>query len=162
MMGHTVAANVTDAGDGITVILNGRDVGALIGRHGRTLDALEVLLALHLQRTLGRRVHVTVDAAGYRARREQALVALARRAAERAVAEQTVVALDPMEPRDRRLVHLALKDDARVETSSEGEDEHRHVVVRPRPAQESQGGSGDEPPSLDARGRRPEDRPPQA
>jgi spoIIIJ-associated protein len=151
MMGHAVSAEVADAGDGITVNLKGRGVGAMIGRHGRTLDALEVLLALHLQRTLGRRVHVTVDAAGYRARREQALVALARRAADRAVAEGVDVALEPMEPRDRRTVHLALKDDARVETFSEGESEHRHVVVRPRPGPQTSGASGARPASADDR-----------
>ncbi|MDR7545443.1 MAG: RNA-binding cell elongation regulator Jag/EloR [Armatimonadota bacterium] len=152
MMGYRAAADVTDAGDRITVSLKGRDVGPLIGRHGRTLDALEILLAIHLQRALGRRVQVTVDAAGYRARREQALVAVARRAAERAVAGQTVVALDPMEPRERRIVHLALKDDSRVETTSEGEAEHRHVVVRPKSAGESRGAAAEEAPPPDARG----------
>jgi spoIIIJ-associated protein len=132
MMGYTVTANVSELEDGLVMTLEGPGVPRLVGRHGRTLDALEVLLIPHLARRLGKRIPVTLDAAGYRAKREQALTDLARAAAERAVAAHTAVALDPMHPRDRRVVHLALKDDPLVRTASEGEGDHRHVVVVPR------------------------------
>lgn len=131
-MGYSAEVHTEETSEGITVTIGGKDISGLVGRHGRTLDALEVLLAVHLHRETGKRTQVVVDAEGYRARREKALVEQAIQAAERAVAQRTAVALDPMEPRDRRTVHLTLRDDERVSTSSEGEGEHRHVVVVPR------------------------------
>ncbi|MGQ0567960.1 MAG: RNA-binding cell elongation regulator Jag/EloR [Armatimonadota bacterium] len=135
MMGYDVTVSASETADGLAVNLQGDDLGGLIGRQGRTLDAIELLAALHVQRKAGQRFPVIVDAAGYRARREQTLVEAARGAADRAAKERTAVALEPMEPRDRRVVHLALRDDARVETASEGEDENRHVVVVPKASQ---------------------------
>lgn len=132
LMGYQVTPSVVQTPDGMAVDLQGRDLGRLIGRHGRTLDALEVLLALHLHQHTGHRVQVTVDAAGYKARREKALIEQARRAAARAAAGGAPVTLDPMEPRDRRVVHLALRDDPGVSTLSEGEGADRHVVIVPR------------------------------
>ncbi|MDR7418458.1 MAG: RNA-binding cell elongation regulator Jag/EloR [Armatimonadota bacterium] len=132
LMGYEVATHTAAADEGWTVTFEGRDVSNLVRRHGPVLDALEVLLALHLYRQAGERVPVVVDAAGYRARREKALQEQAADAAARAVAGGIPVALDPMEARDRRTVHLALRDDPRVETASEGEGHHRHVVVVPR------------------------------
>jgi spoIIIJ-associated protein len=129
LMGYIITASVQESPDDLSVNLEGRDLGGLIGRHGRTLDALEIILALHLHRQMGRRVQVTVDAAGYRARREKALIEQAQQAAEQARAQQTDVALDPMEPRDRRIIHLALRDDEQVTTASVGEGEDRHIVV---------------------------------
>jgi len=135
LMGYTGAVLATDTGEATTVTLEGGDLGGLIGRHGRTLDSFEFLMALHVTRRLGRRVPVVLDAAGYRARREKSLLDMARQAADRAVADGKGVALEPMEPRDRRTVHLALAEDARVSTTSDGEDESRHVVVIPREAE---------------------------
>ncbi|OFX27482.1 MAG: hypothetical protein A2Z07_11385 [Armatimonadetes bacterium RBG_16_67_12] len=132
LMGYIAEAHTEETAEGINVTLGGKDISGFIGRHGRTLDALEVLLAVHLHRETGRRTQVVADAEGYRARREKALVEQAIQAAARAAAQRTAVALDPMDPRDRRTVHLALRDDERVSTSSEGEGEHRHVVVVPR------------------------------
>jgi spoIIIJ-associated protein len=132
LMGYQVSARATQADDGWTVTFEGHDVSNLVRRHGPVLDALEVLLALHLYRQAGERVPVVVDAAGYRAGRERTLQDQAADAAARAVAEGVAVALEPMEPRDRRTVHLSLRDDPRVETASEGEGDHRHVVVMPR------------------------------
>jgi spoIIIJ-associated protein len=132
LMGYEAAATAQESEDAIALVLTGRDMGALIGHHGRTLDALELLLGLHTARWHGRWIPVSVDAQGYRARREQALVATAREAAERAARDGQPVALDPMDARDRRAVHMALHDDPRVTTASEGEDEQRRVVVRPK------------------------------
>ncbi|MDQ7859605.1 MAG: RNA-binding cell elongation regulator Jag/EloR [Armatimonadota bacterium] len=132
LMGHRVEVEVAERDEGLSLTLAGAPVRALVGRGGEMLDAIEVLTALHLQRRLGRRVQVAVDAAGYRAQQEKTLVDAAREAADRAVREGTAVALDPMDPKQRRVVHLALRDDPRVTTASEGEDEHRHVVIIPR------------------------------
>lgn len=144
LMGYAAEAHTEDTPEGVSVTLGGSEVGRLVDRHGRTLDALELLLAVHLHRETGRRTQVVVDAEGYRARREKSLVEQAALAAERAVAARTAVALDPMEPRDRRTVHLALRDDERVSTSSEGEGEHRHVVVAPRKPGEPKNPPADE------------------
>ncbi len=132
LMGYEATASLQESQDALAVTLSGRELGALIGRHGRTLDALEFLLGLHVARQHGRRIPVVLDAEGYRARREKALRDIAQQAAERAANEGEPVRLDPMEPRDRRSVHLALQDDTRVTTSSEGEDDQRCVVVHPR------------------------------
>jgi spoIIIJ-associated protein len=132
MMGYEARIDARDTSDGITVVLEGDDLVGLIGRHGRTLDSLEFLVALHENRRIGHRVQVTLDAAGYRARREKSLLDMAHQAVERAVAEGRPIPLEPMEPRDRRTIHLALADNSQVTTTSQGEDEARHVVIVPR------------------------------
>ncbi len=134
-MGYPGTVDAVDMGGATTATLKGGEMSGLIGHHGRTLDSFEFLMALHVTRRLGRRVPVVLDAAGYRARREKSLLDTARQASDRAVAEGKAIALEPMEPRDRRIVHLALAEDARVRTTSEGEDETRHVVVIPREAE---------------------------
>ena len=132
LMGYEATADLEETQDALAVTLSGRELGALIGGHGRTLDALEFLLGLHVARRHGRRIRVVLDAEGYRARRERALREVGQQAADRAANEGKAVFLEPMGPRDRRTVHLALQDDARVKTSSEGEDDERRVVVRPQ------------------------------
>lgn len=127
--------DVSPAGRGdaerVEVVLTGRDVSAAIGRRGQTLDAIEFLTALVLGSRLGRKVLVTLDAEGYRSRRERAVREVARKAADRVARERKPVFLDPMLPRERRIVHLALRDDPRVTTSSVGEGDDRRVVVHP-------------------------------
>lgn len=132
LMGYTATGDVQESGGRTTVILEGQEIGGLVGPRGQTLDALEFLVGLQIARRLGHRAHVTLDAEGYRARRETALQAMASQAASRAVRERKPVALEPMDPRDRRTIHLALQHDPRVVTSSIGEDESRRVVVHPR------------------------------
>lgn len=143
LMGQEAQVETAQSEEGVRVVVEGEDLGGVIGKNGRTLDALEFLVSLHVQKRLRRRVALTVDAMGYRAKHERVVVQAAARAAERAVAEGISVALEPMGPRDRRVVHLALRDDARVTTESSGEDPSRHVVVAPstpggarRPTQE--------------------------
>jgi spoIIIJ-associated protein len=139
LMGFDVDARASETPESVVIDLVGQDLGGLIGRHGRTLDALELLVALYAQRRSGQRVQVIVDAAGYRARHERTLVEVAQHAAEKAVQGGVPIRMDPMGPRDRRIVHVALKDDARVRTASEGEDDERRVVVFPH--EHDQGGS---------------------
>ena len=105
----------------------------LIGRHGQTIDALQYLANAIGHRTQGDdRLRVVVDAAGYRARRAATLETVGRRAAEQAAATGRRVELEPMTAVERRIVHELLKDDPEVETSSEGTEPTRFVVVLPR------------------------------
>ena len=117
----------------LVATLVGSDLGVLIGRHGQTIDALQYLANAMCHRTQGDdRMRVVVDAAGYRARRAATLEAAARGAAEQAAATGHRVELEPMTAVERRIVHELLKDDPEVETSSEGSEPTRFVVVLPR------------------------------
>lgn len=132
-IGANVTTSVVEEGGSVIVTCAGRDLGLLIGKHGQTIDAIQYL-ANALARAAGDETTVTVDAAGYRARRAASLEAAARRAAQRAVATGRRVELDPMTPVERKIVHEALKDDPELETTSEGSEPHRYVVVVPRRA----------------------------
>jgi len=112
--------------------IEGDDLGVLIGRHGQTIDALEHLATrIVLRGVEGDRVRVVVDAAGYRARRAEALERQAEKAASEAVRFGRPVALDAMVASERRLVHEYLRDRHDVETYSEGDEPDRHLVVAP-------------------------------
>jgi spoIIIJ-associated protein len=127
------AVEVEDGPEGIRAVLAGDDLGLFIGRHGQTIDAVQHLAFKAANRGAGRdeAVRVTVDAAGYRARREQALHRQAEQAAEKAVETARPVALDAMSATERRVVHEFLKDRGDVETYSEGNEPNRHLVVAP-------------------------------
>lgn len=107
-------------------------LAVLIGRHGRTLESLQAMFTLMVSRKLGFRYPVSVDIEGYRNRRRDKLVSMAQSAASRAVRQHEPVALPPMSAYERRVVHLALRDDSRVETHSDGVEPNRHVVVQAR------------------------------
>ncbi len=132
LMGYEGQATVEESADGISLTLVGQEMDSLIGRDGKTLDALEFLLGLHMARRQGQWIPIVVDTQGYRARRESTLIATAQQAAERAAREGAPVFLEPMESRDRRTVHTVLQGDPRVTTASEGEGEQRRVVVHPK------------------------------
>ena len=130
-MGATCTVTVEEGDEVLVATLGGADLGLLIGRHGQTLDALQYLAnAIGYRRGAERRV--VVDAAGYRSRRESALRAIAHRSAERAVATSSRVELEPMTAVERKVVHELLKEDPEVETTSEGSEPNRFVVVIPR------------------------------
>jgi spoIIIJ-associated protein len=131
LMGYSVTAELDEGPDGASIVLSGQDLSGLIGRHGRTLDALEFLVGMHAFRSRGSKMGLVIDAGGYRARREKALVEMAHQASERATQESRPIALEPMEAKERRVVHLALRDDPRVATASQGEEGFRFVVVTP-------------------------------
>jgi spoIIIJ-associated protein len=116
----------------LTAAFSGRDLGLLIGKHGQTIDAIQYLAnAIVYRRHADDRKEVVVDAAGYRARRRASLEALAVRSAQRAVQSGEPVELDPMTAVERKVVHIRLKEFAGVETSSEGTEPNRFVVVAP-------------------------------
>jgi spoIIIJ-associated protein len=116
----------------VTLSCVGADLGMLIGRHGQTIDAIQYLAnAVMYRRHPEDRKEVVIDAAGYRARRSASLEALAVRSAERALSQGEPVELEPMTAVERKVVHIRLKEFDGVETTSEGTEPNRFVVVRP-------------------------------
>ena len=111
--------------------ITGEDLAVLIGRHGKTLDALQFLVSAITVRKIGYRFPVIIDVESYKNRQRQKLEALARSSARKASTQGRSVKLRPMTPYERRIIHVALRDDPRVETASEGEGTARHVVVVP-------------------------------
>lgn len=130
-MGFDVEAHVSETPESTNIEITRSDLSVLVGSQGKNLDALEMLVSVHAQRLGMQRVPIVVDAAGYRAQQEKGLIDVARSTADLAVEGDEPVRMDPMGPRDRRVVHMALKSDTRVHTASEGEDDARHIVVFP-------------------------------
>lgn len=118
-------------GDNGELILdvNGGDLAVLIGRHGRTLDALQMVLTSLMSSKLKFYYPIVVDIESYKSRRKSKVEGLALSAAARAKKQHGRVALAPMNAYERRIVHLALLDDEGVSTYSEGEDPNRRVVI---------------------------------
>ena len=117
--------------DEVVVSCAGDDLGVLIGRHGQTIDSIQYLVNAIVFRAGAHSKPVSVDAAGYRERRRSLLESLALRSAERAKRDGEAVALEPMSPLERRIVHMRLRDVEGVSTRSEGDEPNRHVVVVP-------------------------------
>lgn len=111
--------------------ITGDDLAVLIGRHGRTLEALQFIVSALTVRQIGFRFPVIVDIEGYKNRQRQKLEALARSSAKKAAYNGRSVKLRPMSPYERRIIHVALRDDDRVRTASEGEGPARHIVILP-------------------------------
>ena len=131
-IGVTGRIDVVESDELITVSCAGSDLGMLIGRHGQTIDAVQYLAnAVMWRRHPEDRKEVVVDAAGYRERRRTALEALALRSADRALSDHEPVELEPMTAVERKVVHLRLKEFDGVETTSEGTEPNRYVVVHP-------------------------------
>lgn len=129
--GHSVEEYEGDEGEIILDVV-GADLALLIGRHGRTLDALQAVVSAITNKQLGFRYPVIVDVEGYRHRRRQKIEDIARRAADRATRQHAAIRMRPMTAYERRVVHVVLRDDNRVATQSEGDDPFRLVVVTPR------------------------------
>ena len=111
--------------------ITGDDLAVLIGRHGKTLDALQFIISSITARTMGFRYPVVVDVEGYKGRQRQKLENLAFSTAKRALSQGRSVKMRPMTPYERRIVHIALREFDGVSTASEGEGSARHVVVLP-------------------------------
>lgn len=133
-LGLQAKVDVRDDGETITATVQGEALGLFIGHHGQTIDAVQ-----HLATRIAGADHeaehrrVVVDAAGYRARRQEALVAQAEDAADEALRFRRPVALDAMTASERKLVHDHLRERDDVETHSEGDEPERHLVITPRP-----------------------------
>ena len=115
----------------IVVEVYGRDSGRIIGKRGQVLAALQFLTHRAVNRPSLDRRHVVVDAEGYRLRRESTLATMAQRLGQQAVDEGKIIPFEPMNPRDRRVVHLALAKFEGVITKSEGEGDERRVQIIP-------------------------------
>jgi spoIIIJ-associated protein len=131
-IGVRCSIEVVESDEEIRVTCEGGELGLLIGKHGQTIDAIQYLANAILFRDRDDRKPVVVDAAGYRARRQATLDALALRSAEQAAATGQRVELDPMTAVERKIVHEKLKEDPEVETLSEGTEPNRYVVIIPR------------------------------
>lgn len=116
--------------DRILLNLHGKGLGILIGKHGQTLNSLQYLTNLAAGKLYRHHYFVLLDVENYRVRREQTLTALAQRLAAKVKRTGETVELEPMEPGERRIIHLALQNDPAVTTDSEGEGSYRHVVIK--------------------------------
>ena len=130
MMGVEVSITPRRDEEGnLRVDMMGDTLGILIGRRGETLDALQYLTSLFVNRGQENYIRVTLDTENYRAKREEALTRLANRMANRAVKTGRKVVMEPMNPYERRILHSALQGNDAVTTHSEGDEPNRHVVI---------------------------------
>ncbi len=117
-----IKVNITD--------INTTDMGILIGKRGNTLDSIQYLLSLVLNKNKDKYVKVLVDVDGYRAKREETLIKLANKMAEKARYYRKSIKLEPMNPYERRIIHSALQNMDGITTYSEGDEPYRRVVIQ--------------------------------
>jgi spoIIIJ-associated protein len=131
---YRIGEDLAEEGEEPALILDvtGNDLGILIGRRGETLRALQYMTRLMLSRKLERWVPVIVDVESYRVRRRRSLRQLAARMAERVAFSKQQVVLEAMPANERRIIHIALRDDPQVTTKSIGEGDHRKVTIIPK------------------------------
>ncbi len=130
LMGVDVTIEMgTDPEGNVYGFMQGDTLGILIGRRGETLDALQYLTSLKVNRGRDSYTRVTLDTENYRAKREDTLIRLANRMANRALRTGRKVSLEPMNPYERRIIHFALQQNEGVTTHSEGDEPNRHVVI---------------------------------
>lgn len=124
----TPSIQVTEEGN-YKVVLQGEGLGAIIGRRGETLDAIQQLTSYSINRGASKRVRIQVDAENYRAKREEALIRLANRVADKVVKYRRNVTLEPMNAYERHVIHTALQEYPGVTTYSTGTEPNRRTVV---------------------------------
>lgn len=127
----TVAVDV-DETNAYRVHIDTEETGLLIGFHGRTLESFQIILGMIVSKQLGEWVKVYVNVGDYREKREEALMLMAQHAAERALSAGRSIELANLSPSERRVIHLTLAGDDRVETESMGEGTHRTLLVKPK------------------------------
>ena len=120
---------VNKADSTVTLKLHGPDMGILIGKHGQTLDALQYLTNLVANKNSSERIRIIIDVEDYRERRIETLSRLAVRLADKVKRNGERVVLEPMNPHERKIIHMALQNDRRITTLSEGEEPYRKVVI---------------------------------
>ncbi len=138
-MGLKVDVAIREDADEVVIDIAGDDAGRVIGKKGQTLDALQFIINKIVNRFPESRRHIVLDSGDYRERRESGLASLARREAKRAIAQSRIITLEPMSPRDRRVVHLSLAKFPGVSTRSDGQGSDRRVRIIPARMQ-SRGG----------------------
>ncbi len=125
-------ANITEKGNDISVIIEGKDSASVIGFRGEVLDSFQYILLSYLNQNNYDYKKLSIDCEGYRARREKTLSQLALKMADKAYAMGREVEFEPMNPFERRVIHTALQDSTLVKTESEGEEPNRYVVLIPQ------------------------------
>ncbi|HHX50369.1 MAG TPA: protein jag [Clostridia bacterium] len=128
-MGVEVTTEERKEGDYYYLSFSGSKLGIIIGHRGETLDALQYLTNLAINKKVKNRVHFILDVEGYRKKREATLIRLAQRLSEKAKRTGKKVMLEPMSPQERRIIHTALQNDPLIQTYSEGEEPFRKVVI---------------------------------
>ena len=130
-MGLKVNIDVTTTEEEMNIDLSGEEMGVLIGKRGQTLDSLQYLTSLVVNKGTKEYIRVKVDTENYRERRKETLENLAKNLAYKVKRTKRPVSLEPMNPYERRIIHSALQDDKYVTTISEGEEPYRKVVIKP-------------------------------
>lgn len=131
-MALPVEMDIQEKDKTLCINIAGRDVGVLIGRRGETLDSLQYLLNLSVNKNRLERCKVLLDVEGYRQRREETLQRLAWKLADKARQRGRNVVLEPMNAQERRIIHTALQDRDDIYTFSEGEEPYRKIVISPK------------------------------
>ena len=132
----TVSAHPED--DRISLRIETDDAGLLIGKQGQTLDALQYLVTKMLAKRSRRKVRIAIDVEAYRARHNEALALLAQKYGEKVKKSGKSITLNPMNPYDRRIVHMALQGDQDLKTTSRGEGLYKKVIISPVKKKEGQ------------------------
>lgn len=138
-----IKAEFTENKDEIDIDLSGSDMGVLIGKRGATLDSLQYLVSLVINKDSKEYIKVKLDTENYRQRRKETLENLARNIAHKVKRTRRSVVLEPMNPYERRVIHSTLQDDKYVDTHSEGDEPYRKVVVTLKKGYENSGNRGD-------------------
>jgi spoIIIJ-associated protein len=125
-----VQTNVTDKQ--LDIVLSGENMGILIGKRGQTLDALQYLVSLAVNKGTAPFLNVLIDSENYRTRRRESLEKLALNLARKVKATKKPVTLEPMNTFERRVIHSTLQGDRQISTHSEGSDPYRNIVIAPR------------------------------
>lgn len=129
-MGLTDARlDVKNGGESIDIDVSGEKMGLLIGKRGDTLNAIQYLTSLYVNRSKNSYIKINIDTEGYRSKREETLVKLAKSLERRVIRDRESVSLEPMSPNERRIIHSALQDSDSVRTFSVGEEPNRKIVV---------------------------------
>lgn len=113
----------------LSIDLSGADMGVLIGKRGQTLDSLQHLVGLVVNKQADSYVRVKLDSEDYRAKRKESLETLAKNVAQKVKRNKRSISLEPMNPYERRIIHAALQEDVNIVTRSEGAEPFRHVVI---------------------------------
>ena len=128
-MGLSLAFDVKVGEDVVYIEMSGKDSGTVIGKRGQTLDAIQYLTSLVINKDKEKYIKVVVDAENYRAKRQKTLEQLANRLAAKVIKTKRYVRLEPMNPYERKIIHATLQNNPEINTRSEGEEPYRRVVI---------------------------------
>jgi spoIIIJ-associated protein len=131
LMAVNASVSIKETPEAILLQIEGNDNGLLIGKRGQTLDALQYLVNKAVNRQEKDRKQITIDTENYRQKREESLVALAERLAQKVKRTRKAITVSNMNARERRIIHLALQGDESLVTKSRGEGSHRKIIIQP-------------------------------